>query len=136
MAAYCNQCGNALPQAARFCSVCGTVVNGAPSAGSYGSGPGWGPGYGQGFGQGYPPYPPRLTRPILGRQFAGVCSGLARTYGWDVGTVRVLTVLGGIFICPIVEIAYLACWIGIPEEQLGDIPVGPAPSVTPPPPQS
>ncbi len=137
MAAYCTQCGNALPNAARFCSVCGTAVNGAPFAGSYGAGSyGGGPSWGPAFGQGYPTYPPRLTRPIFGRQFAGVCAGLARTYSWDVGTVRVLTVLGAVFLCPIVEVAYLACWIGIPEEQAGDVPVSQPTSVTPPPPQN
>jgi phage shock protein C len=147
MSAYCNQCGNALPQAARFCSVCGTAVNGAPFAGAYGAGPVYGQAYGQGYGwgpsgapvwgSGYQAYPPRLTRPIFGRQFAGVCSGLARTYGWDVGTVRVLTVLGAIFLCPIVEVAYFACWIGIPEEQPGEFSAGQAPAnPTTPPPQA
>jgi hypothetical protein len=47
---------------------------------------------------------------------------MARTYGWDVGLVRILTVLGGIFVFPIVEIAYIACWIGIPEETTADLP--------------
>jgi phage shock protein C len=108
MSAYCNNCGSVLPTSARFCSTCGTVVNGFPPAG-------------------YPPYAPRLVRPLYGRQFAGVCIGLARTYGWDVGLVRILAVVGGIFLCPIVEVLYLACWIGIPEEPLGEIP--------PPPPQ-
>jgi phage shock protein PspC (stress-responsive transcriptional regulator) len=78
-----------------------------------------------------PPYgfapPPRLTRPIFGRQFAGVCAGLSRTYGWDVGLVRILTVVGAVFLCPIVEIVYLAGWIGIPEEPLGDISPMPPP---------
>jgi phage shock protein C len=69
----------------------------------------------------YPPYPVRLVRPIFGRQFAGVCMGLSRTYGWDVGVVRIVTVLAAIFIFPVAEIAYIACWIGIPEEQLSEI---------------
>jgi phage shock protein C len=104
MTAFCNNCGSALPPNARFCSICGTVVAGMPPAG-------------------YPPFapPPRLVRPIFGRQFAGVCAGLARTYGWDLGLVRVFTVLGAIFICPVVEVAYLACWIGIPEEHPAEV---------------
>ncbi len=73
----------------------------------------------------YPPFPTRLVRPIFGRQFAGVCVGLARTYNWDVGLVRILTVLAGIFIFPVAEIAYIACWIGIPEEQIADVPPPP-----------
>lgn len=103
MSAFCSSCGNQLPPAARFCTVCGTVVTGVPPAGY--------PPYA-------PPYMPRLVRPIFGRQFTGVCAGLARTYGWDAGLLRVLTVVGGIFLFPIVEIIYLACWIGIPEEVL------------------
>jgi phage shock protein PspC (stress-responsive transcriptional regulator) len=49
---------------------------------------------------------------------AGVCIGVAQTYGWDVALVRVLTVVG--FFCTggIVAVAYLAGWIGIPEEPL------------------
>jgi phage shock protein C len=59
-----------------------------------------------------------LIRPRIGRQIAGVCVGLAQTYGWDVALVRILTVVG--FFCTggMVAIAYLACWIGIPEEPL------------------
>jgi phage shock protein C len=120
MTAYCSNCGNALPAAARFCSVCGTVVNG------------YAPGYAAYPPSGVPPYIPRLVRPLFGRKFAGVCEGLSRTYGWDVGLVRILTVLGAIFLPPIVEIAYLACWIGIPEEQPSVPNVGPAPSGTTP----
>ena len=116
MTAYCSNCGSALPSASRFCSVCGTAVNG----------------YASGFAgyppPGVPPYVPRLVRPLFGRQFAGVCVGLARTYGWDVGLVRIITVLAGVFTFPIAEIAYIACWIGIPEEQPSAPQVGPAPS--------
>jgi phage shock protein C len=79
---------------------------------------------------GYPPYVQRLVRPIYGRQFAGVCIGIARAYGWDVGLVRILAVVTGIFVFPIPEIFYLAGWIGIPEEAPGDMPVG---QVQPPP---
>jgi phage shock protein C len=65
-------------------------------------------------------------RPIFGRQIAGVCAALARTYGWDVGLVRILAVVGAFALCPFVEIAYIAGWIGIPEEPFG--------VVVPPPP--
>jgi phage shock protein C len=119
MSAYCNNCGTALPPAARFCSACGTVVAGVPPMGAQPYSP-----------YTYPPYPVRLVRPIFGRQFAGVCVGLARTYNWDVGLVRILTVLAGVFIFPVAEIAYIACWIGIPEEQLSEI--APPPQQVPP----
>jgi len=57
-----------------------------------------------------------LVRPIIGRQIAGVCIGLSQAYGWDLTLVRILTVLGIIFTSGLVAVAYLACWIGIPEE--------------------
>ena len=101
MSAYCSSCGNALPLGARFCSSCGSVVFGA-QAYTY---------------QPFTPQP-RLVRPIYGRQFAGVCAGVARTYGWDLGLIRVLTVVSGIFLFPFIEVVYIAGWIGIPEEQL------------------
>ena len=111
MSAFCSNCGSALPPTARFCSACGAVVTGFPSAGF--------PPFA------YPPFAPRLVRPIFGRQFAGVCIGLARTYGWDVGLVRILSVVSGIFLFPFPEIVYLACWIGIPQEALGEMPPPP-----------
>jgi phage shock protein PspC (stress-responsive transcriptional regulator) len=59
-----------------------------------------------------------LVRPRFGRQIAGVCLGLAQANGWDVAVVRILTVVG--FFCSggLVAVAYLAGWIGIPEEPL------------------
>lgn len=59
-----------------------------------------------------------LVRPRMGRQVAGVCIGLARAYGWDVAVVRILAILGLCFSGGIVGVAYLACWIGIPDEPL------------------
>jgi phage shock protein PspC (stress-responsive transcriptional regulator) len=93
MAIYCQRCGTGLPAGARFCSNCGAVV---PSAT-------------------YIPGRP-LLRPIAGRQIAGVCIGLAQAYGWDVALVRIFTVLGLFFSAGLVAVAYLAAWIGIPEE--------------------
>jgi phage shock protein PspC (stress-responsive transcriptional regulator) len=104
MAVYCNQCGTVLPHSARFCSKCGSgvpaAVYGMPTK--------------------------RLVRPLMGRQIAGVCVGLSQTYGWDVAVVRIITVLGALFSGGMVAVAYLACWIGIPEEPIG------APGVYPP----
>jgi phage shock protein PspC (stress-responsive transcriptional regulator) len=58
----------------------------------------------------------QLVRPIAGRMLAGVCIGVAQTYGWDVALIRVLTVVGFFFSGGLVFVAYLAGWIGIPEE--------------------
>ena len=95
MAVFCHQCGTGLPPSARFCSNCGTVI---PVA------------------QSMPGKP--LMRPIAGRQIAGVCLALAQANGWDVAVVRIFTVLGFFFSGGFVGIAYVAGWIGIPEEQL------------------
>ena len=103
MAVFCNRCGTGLPHSARFCSNCGTTVPVMQGT------PGW-----------------ALVRPHVGRQIAGVCIGLAQAYGWDVALVRIFTVLGFFFSGGLVGVAYLACWIGIPEEPIQ------APGVYPP----
>jgi len=92
MALYCHRCGTALPVSARFCSNCGTTVFVAPQAGR------------------------PLVRPIVGRQIAGVCLGLSQANGWDVAVVRIISVLAFFFSGGVVAVAYLAGWIGIPEE--------------------
>ncbi len=93
MAVFCQRCGTGLPLSARFCSNCGNVIPVAP------------------YTQGQP-----LVRPIVGRQVAGVCIGLAQAYGWDVALVRIFTIIT--FFCSggLVGVAYLAGWIGIPEQ--------------------
>jgi phage shock protein PspC (stress-responsive transcriptional regulator) len=95
MAVFCQRCGAGLPMSARFCSSCGAVVPATP----------------------YVPGRP-LVRPIVGRRMAGVCLALAQAYGWDVALVRIFTVLG--FFCSggLVAVAYVAGWIGIPEETI------------------
>ena len=60
-----------------------------------------------------------LVRPHAGRQIAGVCLALAQTNGWDVAVVRIVTVVGFFFSGGIVAVAYLAGWIGIPDEPVG-----------------
>ncbi len=93
MAFFCHRCGTGLPGGARFCSNCGTVIS---------------------------PGPPIVGRPLLrphvGRQIAGVCLGLAQANGWDVALVRILTVVCFFFSGGLVAVAYIAGWVGIPEE--------------------
>lgn len=104
MAVFCNRCGASQPYTARFCSNCGATVSAMPPA---------------------PSRP--LYRPIQGRAIAGVCAGLALTYGWDVALVRIVTVVGFFFSGGVVAVAYLACWIGIPDESAmlaGSYPAG------------
>jgi len=64
-----------------------------------------------------PPFPGRpLVRPIYGRQVAGVCLGLAQANGWDVAVIRIIAVIGVFFSSGLIAVAYLAGWLGIPEE--------------------
>jgi phage shock protein C len=96
MAVFCNRCGTGLPSSARFCSNCGNVIPvSQPMQGR------------------------QLVRPIVGRQIAGVCLALAQANGWDVAVVRILAVLGFFFSGGFVGVAYVAGWIGIPEEPVG-----------------
>ncbi len=56
-----------------------------------------------------------LSRPRNGRVIAGVCAAIARRFGWDVTTVRVLTVLS--FLLPGTQlVAYLLLWVLIPSD--------------------
>jgi len=103
MAAFCQRCGTGLPTSAHFCSNCGAAV---PVA------------------QPIPGKP--LIRPRAGRQIGGVCLALAQTYGWDVTVVRIVAVLALIFTSGLVGVAYLAAWIGIPEEPLLPGPISPS----------
>jgi phage shock protein C len=93
MAVYCHRCGAELPVSARFCSSCGATVAAAqPMPGR------------------------RLVRPRAGRQIAGVCLGLAKANGWDVSIVRIVAAVGLLFTSGLVGVAYVAAWIGIPED--------------------
>ncbi len=93
MAVFCQHCGARLPVNARFCSSCGAAISASrPMAGR------------------------PLIRPRVGRQIAGVCVALAQSNGWDVSTVRIVAVIGLIISSGLVGVAYVAAWIGIPEE--------------------
>ena len=93
MAVFCQHCGSGLHPSARFCSSCGAGIPMAqPNVGR------------------------PLLRPHIGRQIGGVCAALANANGWDVTLVRILAVIGAIFSSGLFGIAYLAAWIGIPEE--------------------
>jgi phage shock protein C len=85
-----------MPADARFCSACGaTAIPGA-----------------------VPPQHRQLLRPRAGRMIAGICQALANQYNWDINLVRVLTVVLGVVVFPLPEIAYVIAWILIPEEPL------------------
>lgn len=93
MAVFCQRCGTGLPTSARFCSGCGAPM---PASQPFQARP--------------------LVRPRAGRQIAGVCLALAQSNGWDVSAVRILTVVAFLVSSGLVGVAYVAAWIGIPDE--------------------
>lgn len=101
MAYYCSSCGKPIATDARHCPNCGQVVNNAFN------------------GAGMPPTPTqrRLVRPRMGRMIAGVCQGVAVTYGWDPTLVRVVFVLLACF-SGVGLIVYVVLWIAAPEEPM------------------
>ncbi len=57
----------------------------------------------------------KIVRPREGRKIAGVCQALANFFGLDVNIIRIVwllaVLLGGTGL-----LAYLICWLVIPEE--------------------
>ncbi|HUZ96312.1 MAG TPA: PspC domain-containing protein [Edaphobacter sp.] len=93
---FCSHCGKPIESSSRFCTACGATVNSAPFTANA-----------------YQPTP-RLTRPRNPRMIAGVCSGFALHYGWDLNLVRVITALF-IILTGVGALAYIAAWVIIPE---------------------
>lgn len=110
---YCGQCGKELGPGAFFCSACGTRNASVPPMAAM-------------------PVATRLIRPRAGRMIAGVCQGLALSYGWDVVWVRVIAALVTVFSSGAGGIAYIIFWIVMPEE-LYALPAPPAYSADAPP---
>ena len=69
----------------------------------------------------------QLLRPRYDRKIAGVCGAFARAYGWDTTVVRLVLVAlvlfggGGL-------LAYVICWVVIPEEPVVMPPTAPVTS--------
>jgi phage shock protein C len=105
---FCTHCGNQIPSGSRFCSSCGAACAPAQNATAC------------------PPPFSRLYRAHNDRMIAGVCSGIAQHYGWDVTIVRLILVLCVLFGgCGL--LAYVIAWIVIPEAPYA------MPNQTPPP---
>ena len=92
---FCTHCGKQMDATARFCPACGAAS--------------------QPVMYGRAPFPGQLTRPRHPRVIAGVCSGLALHYGWDLSLVRVIAVLTLFVSCGTAMLAYFLAWIIIPD---------------------
>lgn len=57
----------------------------------------------------------KIVRPRNGRKIAGVCQAFANFFGLDVSLIRIVWLLLVLF-AGTGLLAYLICWIVIPEE--------------------
>ena len=59
----------------------------------------------------------RLRRSRRNRWIVGVCGGFGERYGFPPIILRVILIVVGIaFVSPLLGIAYIFCWLLIPEE--------------------
>ncbi len=60
-----------------------------------------------------------LRRSVMERQIAGVCGGIAEYFGLDATVVRVVYVLGSIFLGAVFGgvLIYCLLWILVPERE-------------------
>ncbi len=65
-----------------------------------------------------------ILRPRYDRKIAGVCAAFARAYGWDLTVVR-LVVFALAFFGGGGLLAYIICWIVIPEDPIAFPPYPP-----------
>ncbi|HEV2708642.1 MAG TPA: PspC domain-containing protein [Edaphobacter sp.] len=93
---FCSHCGKPIESSSRFCPACGATISAAPPLNAFRPAA-------------------RLTRPRSPRMIAGVCSGFALHYGWDLNLVRVIAALFIILTTGIGALAYLAAWVIIPD---------------------
>ncbi|MCA8899352.1 MAG: envelope stress response membrane protein PspC [Hyphomonas sp.] len=72
------------------------------------------------------PNPKRFYRSRDDKVIAGVCGGLAERFGWEPILVRVLAVLGTLFMFgPVGVIIYVTIWMITPRAPMGRAPISP-----------
>ena len=97
---FCFNCGKELEEAAHYCSACGAQrASVRRPAGEF---------------QQRPP----LSRVREGKRVAGVCGGVARYFDLDVTLVRIVWILVTIFPPLPGIVAYIVCWIAMPQDPL------------------
>ena len=90
----CLHCGHPSSPEVNFCSFCGIAVQQPASL-----------------------MRRRLVRPRHPRVIAGVCSGIALFYGWDVMLVRIVFAVFTFLTTGVGILVYLAAWLLLPEAQ-------------------
>ncbi|MBA3973247.1 MAG: hypothetical protein C0504_03390 [Candidatus Solibacter sp.] len=94
---YCTDCGHQMQPTDQFCAQCGHRA----AAGAASTAP--------------PPPRHRLMRSMADKKIAGVCSGIARHYDWDVTLVRFAFLLGIVF-HGLGLLVYILAWITMPRD--------------------
>ncbi len=90
----CLQCGHVSAPDVNFCSFCGVAAQKPTSLSRR-----------------------RLVRPRNPRIIAGVCSGVALFFGWDVMLVRILFAVFTCLTTGVGLLVYVAAWLLLPEAQ-------------------
>ena len=107
---FCPHCGKEFLAQANFCSACGAGAVPMPMMST------------------------RLpiVRPRHPRMIAGVCSGIAIHYGWDIALVRILFAVFTCLTSGIGIFDYIAAWIIVPDALYAlppGVPYQPAPNM-------
>lgn len=89
---FCLHCGTQITATANFCSACGAPT---PAHVIYAQ--------------------PRIVRLRHPRMIAGLCSGVALHYGWNLTMVRVLLVVFTFLTSGLGILVYIAGWLLIPD---------------------
>ena len=93
----CVSCRQEIPDDASFCQFCGAAQAQSASVAATRK--------------------PPLRRSQVDRQVAGVCGGIAQTYGWNPTVVRVLWIVLGLLPVLPGSVLYVALWILVPAEE-------------------
>jgi len=107
----CTNCQKEIADGSNFCYNCGAKQAASAPPPAYGP-----------YGSGYPRR--RIVRSINDRKIAGVCAGVADYFDLDATLVRVLWLLLLLF-AGTGGLAYIICWIVLPEGYTGTVPSSP-----------
>lgn len=120
---YCANCGKEIGPRTNFCPACGTQITAKAevpyqqATHAAQAGPSSGSDFSEsGPANSWSKATVKLLRPRSPRMLGGVCAAFALHYGWNLDVVRILTAILGLFY-GIGILAYIACWIIIPEAQ-------------------